>query len=48
MSKLSYENKINLYNDMNNDYFYDYNTLNPTNKILAPRGISYCMFVKMG
>lgn len=53
IEEIASENNLLIYehlnsNDMDNDYFYDYNTLNPTNKILAPRGISYCMFVKRG
>ncbi len=34
------------YNDINNTYFYDYNTLNPNDKIIAPMGVSYIMLVK--
>lgn len=34
------------HNDIDNTYFYDYNTLNPNNKIIAPIGISYVMLVK--
>lgn len=33
-------------NDINNDYFYDYNTLNPDLRIYAPEGINYCLLVK--
>ena len=33
-------------NDINNDYFYDYNTLNPDLRIYAPKGINYCLLVK--
>ncbi|MEE3343729.1 MAG: class I SAM-dependent methyltransferase [Bacilli bacterium] len=32
--------------DINNNYFYDYNTINPTEKIIAPIGISYVILVK--
>ncbi len=32
-------------NDINNDYFYDYNTLNPDLRIYAPKGINYCLLV---
>lgn len=34
------------YQDINNIYFYNYNILNPNNKIIAPRGVSYIMLVK--
>ena len=34
------------HNDIDNTYFYDYNTLNPNDKIIAPIGISYAMLVK--
>ena len=34
------------YQDINNTYFYNYNTLNPNNKIIAPSGVSYVMLVK--
>ena len=34
------------YKDINNTYFYNYNTINVSNKIIAPRGISYIMLVK--
>lgn len=33
-------------NDINSDYFYDYNTLNPDSRIYAPEGINYCLLVK--
>lgn len=32
--------------EMTNNYFYDYNTLNPNNKIIAPIGVAYCYAVK--
>lgn len=32
--------------DIDNEYFYKYNTLNPNNKILAPIGVNYCLIVK--
>ena len=41
---LIYEHLNN--NDIDNTYFYDYNTLNPKEKILAPIGVSYVMLVK--
>ena len=31
---------------MTNTYFDDYNTLNPNNKIIAPKGVCYCLAVK--
>lgn len=34
------------HNDINNTYFYNYNTLNHTNKIIAPIGVSYAILVK--
>ena len=34
------------YINLNNIYFYDYNTINPNNKIIAPKGVSYIMLVK--
>ena len=36
------------YMDINKYYFYNYNTLNPDNKINAPIGVSYCLLVKKG
>lgn len=32
--------------DIDNNFFYDYNTINPNNKIVAPKGISYAVLVK--
>lgn len=32
--------------EIDNNYFYNYNTLNPNDKITAPLGISYAMLVK--
>lgn len=32
--------------DMTNNYFKNYNTLNPNNKIVAPKGVCYCLAVK--
>lgn len=34
------------YQDINDTFFYDYNTLNPSNKILTPKGVAYCLLVK--
>lgn len=34
------------YDDINNIYFYDYNTLNPNDKINAPMGVSYAILIK--
>lgn len=34
------------HNDIDNTYFYDYNTLNPNDKIIAPTGVSYVLLVK--
>lgn len=32
--------------DMTNQFFYDYNTLNPNKKIVAPKGVGYVLAVK--
>ncbi len=32
--------------DITNNYFIRYNILNSNNKIVAPRGVSYCLAVK--
>lgn len=32
--------------DITNEYFYDYNTLNPNDKIIAPKGVAYILAVK--
>lgn len=32
--------------EMTNTYFVKYNTLNPNNKIIAPKGVCYCLAVK--
>ena len=32
--------------EMTNEYFDNYNALNPNNKIIAPRGVCYCLAVK--
>lgn len=34
------------YIEMTKKYFDIYNTLNPSNKIIAPKGVSYCLAVK--
>ncbi len=34
------------FQNINNTFFYDYNTLNPSNKILVPEGVEYCLLVK--
>lgn len=41
---LIYENLDN--NDVDTNYFYKYNLLNPNNHIKAPSGVSYCLLVK--
>ncbi len=41
---LIYEHLTN--EDINNQYFYNYNTLNSTTKLLAPIGVNYCLLVK--
>ena len=45
------ENGLLVYEHLNNEemtntYFDDYNTLNPNNKIIAPKGVCYCLAVK--
>ena len=32
--------------EMTDTYFNDYNTLHPNNKIIAPKGVCYCLAVK--
>ena len=32
--------------EMTNNYFDNYNILNPNNKIIAPKGVCYCLTVK--
>lgn len=32
--------------DIDKYYFYNYNTINPNNKIISPKGVSYCLMVK--
>ena len=49
--KILSENNLLIYehldhNDMTKQYFYNYNTLNPNNKISAPKGVNYCLAVK--
>lgn len=39
-----YENMSS--NDIDKDYFYNYNTMNPNNRIYAPGGVNYCLLVK--
>ena len=34
------------YKEINQEYFNLYNSLNPNNKILASKGVSYCLLVK--
>lgn len=34
------------YNEINQKYFSLYNSINPSNKILASKGVSYCLLVK--
>ena len=41
---LIYEHLTN--KEMNNNYFYNYNTLNPNNRIIAPKGVCYCLAFK--
>lgn len=49
--KCASDNGLLIYEHLNSDdinkyYFYDYNTLNPDNRIYAPKGVSYCLMVK--
>ena len=53
LSEISeFASKCNLliYEHLNNNdiykFFYDYNTLNPNNKIVESKGVSYCLLVK--
>lgn len=32
--------------EMTNTYFYNYNTLNPNKRVVAPKGVCYCLAVK--
>lgn len=32
--------------EMTNNYFEKYNILNPNNRIIAPKGVAYCLAVK--
>lgn len=41
---LIYEHLDN--DEMTNNYFENYNILNPSNKIIAPKGVNYCLAVK--
>lgn len=34
------------HNDIDNTYFYDYNTISPNDRIIAPIGVSYVILVK--
>lgn len=34
------------YQEMTNTYFFKYNAINPNNKIIAPKGVCYCLAVK--
>ena len=46
----TYDNIVRLYHFLNNNdiykFFYDYNTLNPNNKIVESKEVSYCLLVK--
>lgn len=51
IEKILSENDFLIYEHLNNlemtsNYFENYNTLNPNNKIIAPKGIAYCLAVK--
>ena len=51
MEKLLSNNNMQIYEylndkDITNNFFYDYNTLNPNNKIVAPKGVAYILVVK--
>ena len=32
--------------EMTKEYFYDYNTINPNSKIIAPKSVAYILAVK--
>lgn len=45
------ENGLSIYEHLNseemtNTYFYNYNTLNPNNRIISPKGVCYCLAIK--
>lgn len=51
IEKILSENNLYIYEHLNstditNQYFYDYNTLNPNHKIIAPKGVAYCYAAK--
>lgn len=51
IEKLAENNNMIIYEhlnnkDIDNSYFYNYNSLNPNNKIVAPGGVNYCIMVK--
>lgn len=51
IEKILSNNNMRIYEYLNNEditnkYFYDYNTLNPNDKIIAPEGIAYILAVK--
>ena len=51
LEKMLSDNGLLIYEHLNNEemtnnYFDNYNTLNPNNKIIAPKGVCYCLAVK--
>ena len=51
IEKILEENNLLIYEHLNNiemtdTYFDKYNTLNPNNKIIAPKGVCYLLAVK--
>lgn len=51
IEKILEENGLLIYEHLNNEemtsiYFEKYNTLNPNNKIIAPKGVCYCLAIK--
>lgn len=51
IKKILSNNNMKIYeyldeNDITNQFFYDYNTLNPDSKIIAPIGVCYILAVK--
>ena len=51
IEKILANNNMKIYEYLNNEsitneLFYDYNTLNPNNKIIAPKGVAYILAVK--
>lgn len=51
IEKIASDNDMLIYeylnsDDINKEYFYNYNVLNPNNKMYAQIGVNYCLLVK--